>query len=75
MLTTVLGYRARQLEKRHLRDLNLTRVLVLILYILAISFVTSAAVVESGLGLSSPTICHAAIIICLVFYVGGKVTM
>jgi hypothetical protein len=55
--------------------MNLTRILVLILYTLAICFVTSAAIVESGLSLSSPAICHSAIIICLAFYVGSKVTM
>ncbi|KAF2680568.1 hypothetical protein K458DRAFT_392619 [Lentithecium fluviatile CBS 122367] len=75
LLTGMLGYRTKQLERRHLRSLSLTRVLVFILYALAISFVTSAAVVESGLGLSSSSACHAAIIICLVFYVGSKVTM
>lgn len=45
------------------------------MYCLAISFVVSAAVVESGLGLSSPSVCHAAIFICLTFYVGGKVAV
>lgn len=49
--------------------------LVLILFVLSISFVTSAAIVEAGLGLSSPSACHAAVIICLAFYVGSKVTM
>lgn len=69
------GYRAKQLERHQLRTLNLTRILVLILNFLAISFVTSAAVVESGLGLYTSSVCHSAIAICLAFYLGSKVTM
>ena len=69
------GYRAKQYERFQLRALHLTRVLVLFLNFMAISFVTSATVVESGLGLYTSSACHSAIAICLAFYVGSKVTM
>lgn len=45
------------------------------LYLLCLAFVFSAAIVESGLGLSNLSICYSAIIVCLVFYVGSKVVM
>ncbi|KAF2747746.1 hypothetical protein M011DRAFT_38172 [Sporormia fimetaria CBS 119925] len=75
VLTGTLGYRARQIGRQHIRKMNLTSFLVFTCYALAISFVTSAAVVESSLGLSSPSVCHTAILICLVFYIGAKVAM
>ncbi|KAF2798399.1 hypothetical protein K505DRAFT_394712 [Melanomma pulvis-pyrius CBS 109.77] len=75
LLTGMLGYRAKQLGWHQLRTLNLTRILVLILNFLAVSFVTSAAVVESGLGLYTSSVCHSAIAICLAFYLGSKVAM
>ncbi|KAL5395583.1 hypothetical protein PMIN02_003922 [Paraphaeosphaeria minitans] len=75
LLTGVLGYRVNQIEHQHIRSLNLTRILVVILGCLAISFVSSATIVESGLGLSTSTVCHAAIIICLAFYVSCKAVM
>lgn len=40
---------------------------------LAVAFVIAAAIVESGLGLYSFTICRTAVLICLVFYVNSKV--
>lgn len=39
------------------------------------SFVLSAAIVETGLGLATPSTCRGAVILCLSFYVGSKVTM
>ncbi|KAK7180838.1 hypothetical protein PSPO01_13118 [Paraphaeosphaeria sporulosa] len=75
LLTGILGYRVRQIEHQHIRSLTLTRILVVILGCLAIFFVSSATIVESGLGLSTSAVCHAAIIICLVFYVSCKAVM
>ncbi|KAF2004433.1 hypothetical protein P154DRAFT_426697 [Amniculicola lignicola CBS 123094] len=75
LLAGILGYRAKHMEWHTIRSLNFTRVLVLIQNFLALSFVTSAAIVESGMGLATQTICHSAVMICLGFYVGGKVTM
>ncbi|OCK84811.1 hypothetical protein K432DRAFT_344472 [Lepidopterella palustris CBS 459.81] len=75
LLASMLGFRTKQLHFSNLKAINFIRLLIIILYMLAIAFVISAAVVENGLGLSSFPICHTAIIICLVFYVGSKVTM
>ncbi|EON66011.1 hypothetical protein W97_05254 [Coniosporium apollinis CBS 100218] len=55
--------------------MNFIRLLVVMLYLLCLAFVFSAAVIESGLGLSNLSICYSAIIVCLVFYVGSKVVM
>jgi len=71
----IVGSRATLLKGIKIKSLNLTQVLVMILYILAAVFVISAAIVESGLGLSSRSVCHTAIMICLSFYVSSKVTM
>lgn len=49
--------------------------LVLFLFFCALSFIFSAAVVESGQGLRSHHLCYSAAIICLVFYTGNKLTM
>ncbi|KAF2474181.1 uncharacterized protein BDR25DRAFT_385633, partial [Lindgomyces ingoldianus] len=75
ILTVSPGYRAKQLEWKKLKTLNLTRTFVLILYLLAITFVFTAAVLENGLQLSSAPACSSAIIICLIFYVSSKGTM
>ncbi len=45
------------------------------LYVLCLMFVFSAAVIGSGLGLSTIKLCYSAIIVCLVFYVGSKIVM
>lgn len=55
--------------------MNFIRFNVVVLYLLAIAFVISAAIVVSGLGLSSLHLCYAAVILCLCYYVGSKVAM
>lgn len=55
--------------------LTLTHALILLLYFLSISFVFSAAVIQSGLGLATRATCHSAVLICLAFYIGSKATM
>ena len=55
--------------------MNFIRLIVVTLYMLEIAFFIAAAIVESGPGLYSFTVCHTAILICLVFYVSGKVAM
>jgi len=55
--------------------MDFIRLIVVALYMLAVAFVIAAAIVESGLGLYSFTICRTAVLICLVFYVSSKVTM
>lgn len=49
------------------------RILVFLLYTFAIAFVATAAILQSGLDLSTLASCRAAIYTCLVFYVGSKV--
>ena len=44
-----------------------------LLYTFAIAFVATAAILQSGLDLSTLPSCRAAIYTCLVFYVGSKV--
>ncbi|KAF2733537.1 hypothetical protein EJ04DRAFT_565069 [Polyplosphaeria fusca] len=75
ILAGMLGYRAQLLRSHHLKTLNLTRVLILVLYSLAMAFVVSAAVVENGLGMTSPSMCHSIIYICLSFYAASKLAM
>lgn len=55
--------------------MNTLRLLVIIIYILGICFVISGMVLQLGLGLTDWTRCNAAIDLCLVFYVGGKVVV
>lgn len=65
----------KRLHRQRLRALALTNVLVVILGCLAVCFISSATIVESGLGLSTSAACHGAFIICLAFYVSCKVAM
>ncbi|OCK98041.1 uncharacterized protein K441DRAFT_740930, partial [Cenococcum geophilum 1.58] len=69
------GFRAKQLRFNNLLAMDFIRPIVVTLYMLAVAFVIAAAIVESGLGLCSFTICRTAILICLVFYVSSKVTI
>ena len=65
--------RARLLHLNNLGRVNVLRGLVIIIYVLGLCFVISGIVLQIGVGLSSLQRCRAAIDICLVFYVGGKV--
>ena len=58
---------------RAFADITFIRTLVYMLYGLAIAFVLAAAALESGMDLHTLRSCRAAIYICLIFYVGGKV--
>lgn len=53
--------------------MNFLRVLVIIIYILGLCFVISGTLLLLGVGLNTPDRCRGAIVLCLVFYVGGKV--
>ncbi|KAF2490496.1 hypothetical protein BU16DRAFT_494556 [Lophium mytilinum] len=75
LLAALLGARGKQLHIHNLKTMNLIRFIVLLLNLSAIAFVISAAVLETGLGLSTAPVCRSAIITCLIFYVGNKVTM
>lgn len=68
------GSRIRTLADRSsLKSLSFIRVLIFTLHFFAIAFVASAAILESGLDLSTISSCRAAIYVCLVFYVGSKI--
>ena len=69
------GYRVRQIHHKQLKNLCLAHILIFILYINSMCFVFSAAVVESGLGLSSLGTCRGAVFLCLGFYVLSKIVM
>ncbi|OAL50872.1 hypothetical protein IQ07DRAFT_643014 [Pyrenochaeta sp. DS3sAY3a] len=75
LLAGMIGYRVRQIDWRQLSNSSLTSILVYLLYFFSMSFVLSAALVESGLGLSTLRVCHGAIMLCLAFYVSSKVIM
>lgn len=53
--------------------MSFIRILVFLLYAFAIAFVATAAILQSGMDLSTIASCRAAVYICLVFYVGTKV--
>ncbi|KAF2729717.1 hypothetical protein EJ04DRAFT_446679 [Polyplosphaeria fusca] len=75
LLSILLGFRAKTLRNNVLRKTNLTSILICVLFFFALSFIFSAAVVESGLGLPTHAVCYGAAIICLVFYTGNKLTI
>ena len=60
-------------ERSHEQRLSFIRILVFLLYFFAITYVATAAILQSGLDLSTLASCRAAIYVCLVFYVGSKV--
>ncbi|KAF2755842.1 hypothetical protein EJ05DRAFT_79515 [Pseudovirgaria hyperparasitica] len=74
-LATMLGCRARQLKLNNILMINVVRASVVLMYVMGIFFVFAAAVVEIGLGLSTPAVCQAAIFVCLVFYMASKLFM
>lgn len=60
-------------DRSHGQHIALIRILVFTLYFASIAFVATAAILQSGLDLSTIGSCRAAIYVCLVFYVGSKV--
>ncbi|KAF2868532.1 hypothetical protein BDV95DRAFT_131276 [Massariosphaeria phaeospora] len=75
VLAGLLGNRARQLSWHHFKALNPTRVLGAMLYVMATAFVASSIIVESGLGMTSPSACPVAIFLCVSCYFSYKVIM
>ncbi|KAH6622210.1 hypothetical protein C7974DRAFT_217982 [Boeremia exigua] len=75
ILGGLIGYRVRQIRRKDLEHLCFAHVLICLLYVLSMCFVFAAAVVKSGLGLSSFGICRTAIFLCLSFYVLSKISM
>ncbi|KAF2638908.1 hypothetical protein P280DRAFT_404210, partial [Massarina eburnea CBS 473.64] len=69
------GHRLKHLERVPLRSLTFTQVIVFVLYAFAIAYIMSTAIMETGIGLVTETVCYSAVMICWVFYIGNKVTM
>lgn len=69
------GSRLRHLRLNDVRAMNTVRQLVVLLYCFAMAFILSSAILQSGLELVDYKQCFAAIIVCLIFYVGAKVLM
>ena len=67
--------RLKTLEIGNFKQLNSIRVLVLSIYSCAIGFIFSAGLLINAWDFTTPGRCRAAIDVCLVFYVGGKVLL
>jgi hypothetical protein len=55
--------------------MNFMRFLTMALYIMALNFVVAGAVVETGMSMSTPTLCRDGTLICLSFYLVSKALM
>ncbi|KAI9752177.1 MAG: hypothetical protein M4579_005729 [Chaenotheca gracillima] len=74
-LTACFVKRHASLGLRQWRKWNTIKVLMILIYLFATVFVISAVVMQYGFSLTTLRRCHNAIILCLVFYVGSKVTL
>ncbi|KAH6699771.1 hypothetical protein BKA61DRAFT_621634 [Leptodontidium sp. MPI-SDFR-AT-0119] len=74
-LAFIFGSRAKRLHLNNLAPINWIRLIIILLYIFAICFVFTAAILTSGLGLTSNRDCFTAVFTCLVFYFGNKMIM
>ncbi|KAH0538464.1 hypothetical protein FGG08_004962 [Glutinoglossum americanum] len=70
-----LGRRIVIIRRKDLHDTPFIRWLVIIIYVVGILFVLSSTLLQYGFGLNVVKNCRAAIILCLVFYLGAKVLM
>jgi hypothetical protein len=55
--------------------MSFMRILVIALYATAMMFVASAAIMQNGIGINQPIVCHVGSYICLAFYVLNKALM
>ncbi|KAL1613935.1 hypothetical protein SLS54_010145 [Diplodia seriata] len=74
-LSFMLGSRARHLRLNNISRMNFVRQLVVLMYILGIIFIVALAILSNGLGIRTYADCHAAIIMCLAFYMGSKLLL
>ncbi|KKY13619.1 hypothetical protein UCDDS831_g08856 [Diplodia seriata] len=74
-LSFMLGSRARHLRLNNISRTNFVRQLVVLMYILGIIFIVALAILSNGLGIRTYADCHAAIIMCLAFYMGSKLLL
>ncbi|KAF2650780.1 hypothetical protein K491DRAFT_608173 [Lophiostoma macrostomum CBS 122681] len=75
VLSLMLGSRFSKLRKNAMMKRNITSILVLILYVLVISFIVCTAVMLSGQGLYNHGLCTAATWICLLLYTAVKLVI
>ncbi|KAI8940790.1 hypothetical protein NX059_002054 [Plenodomus lindquistii] len=75
LLAILAANRVQSMRLNQLKNPNFTQVLVLLLFAFSLSFVVSAAIVTVGLDLATLNICRGAVILCLAFYVGSKITL
>ncbi|KAF1961728.1 hypothetical protein CC80DRAFT_574320 [Byssothecium circinans] len=67
-----VGMRAKTLKHNVMRKHNFTSILVVCIFIFALSFIFSNTVVDSGQSLRTHQLCYSAAMICLVFYTSNK---
>ncbi|GAB7343743.1 hypothetical protein MBLNU457_1720t1 [Dothideomycetes sp. NU457] len=72
LIGITMGSRVRQLTRKPPGHLTVIQVLILLLYALSFAFVFSAAILESGVDLSTLPACRAAIYCCVAFYFLSK---
>lgn len=66
--------RLRTIRTDRIKEMNTLRALVFVIYILGFCFLASGVALVGAIGVTNLARCKAAIYICLVFYVGGKVS-
>ncbi|KAH7386686.1 hypothetical protein DE146DRAFT_620871 [Phaeosphaeria sp. MPI-PUGE-AT-0046c] len=76
LLAGMAGFRLRRMNTNIFKRLGCCQYISFVLYVFVMAFVSSAAILVSGLGVSSSAhICSAAIQLCLTFYCGSKMLM
>ncbi|KAL1638682.1 hypothetical protein SLS58_008714 [Diplodia intermedia] len=74
-LSFMLGSRSRHLRLNNISRMNFVRQLVVLMYILGIMFIVALAILSNGLDIKTYADCHAAIVMCLAFYMGSKLLL
>jgi hypothetical protein len=72
---TLIGSRFGKLRRNATMKRSITSILVLVLYVLVMSFIVCTAVMLSGQGLYNYGLCNAATWICLILYTAAKLVM
>ncbi|KAI9891290.1 MAG: hypothetical protein M1814_002803 [Vezdaea aestivalis] len=75
LLVACFAIRVKHLHLHNIKRMNMSRALVIAIYLCGIFFIASASLLQFGATISTISRCKSAIIMCLVFYVGGKVLM
>ncbi|KAF1926397.1 uncharacterized protein M421DRAFT_7010 [Didymella exigua CBS 183.55] len=75
ILSLLLGARFNRLRESAMILRNVTSIIVLILYFLALAFIFSSAIMLAGQGLFNHNLCFSATWICLILYTACKGTI